>query len=364
MTRRPYPLLRPRHQAGHSGRVDAADLYLLPPEDFTAARDAAAAQARADGDRPAAAALKALRRPSVAAWVVNRLATEDVELLESLLSLGPELAEAQAAGSGDLLRELGAQRRSLVEAITDRAVVLAGRTVAPAVRAEVSGTLEAALADPHTAQAVRSGRLVRALSYAGFGGVDLEGAVAGPAEEVPAAGRADAPARRPARAKKAGPTAVAGEPSTAEDGAARTGDGGRTTPATGSTRAASGRRVATAEAQALAAAGELDDAVRTCERVSGEADRVAGEVQGAQEQAASAAAALTAAQQALRDAERAAKEAERSAEQAVRVAAQAEERHRATARLGEQAVERVRTAQLAAERSRAALDALRRTRAR
>jgi hypothetical protein len=160
--------------------VDAADLYQLPPEDFTAARDAAAKQAKADGDRSAAAELKALRRPSVAAWLVNRLAQTESELLDSLLALGPELAEAQAAGSGDLLRELGAQRRSLVDAVTDRAVRLAERDVAPAVRVEVSDTLEAALADPASAQAVRSGRLVRGLSYAGFGGVDLDGAVACP----------------------------------------------------------------------------------------------------------------------------------------------------------------------------------------
>jgi hypothetical protein len=159
--------------------VDAAELYLLPPEDFTAARDAAAAQAKADGDRPAAADLKALRRPSVAAWLVNRLAVHEAELLDSLLGLGPELAQAQSSGSGDLLRELSGQRRALVEAVTARAVALADRQVPSAVRAEVSGTLEAALSDPGSAQAVRSGRLVRALSYAGFGGVDLAGAVAG-----------------------------------------------------------------------------------------------------------------------------------------------------------------------------------------
>ena len=116
----PYPLPERRHPAGHSGGVDAADLYQLPPEDFTAARDAAAAQARADGDRSAATGLKALRRPSVAAWLVNRLAASEAELLASLLALGPELARAQAAGSGEVLRELSAQRRSLVDAVTSR----------------------------------------------------------------------------------------------------------------------------------------------------------------------------------------------------------------------------------------------------
>lgn len=74
---------------------DLADrLYALAPEDFTAARDAAAKQARAAGDAPLAKQVKALRRPSVGAWLVNRLATQEADLLDQLLSLGPALAQA------------------------------------------------------------------------------------------------------------------------------------------------------------------------------------------------------------------------------------------------------------------------------
>lgn len=210
-------------------RVDPSDLYLLPPEDFTAARDAAAKQARADGDAVGAQALKALRRPSVAAHLVNLLADREPELLAQLLELGPALASAQVAGSGDALRELGAQRRQLVDAVTARAAELARREVSPAAREEVAATLEAALADLASADAVRSGRLVRALSYAGFGDVDLEGAVAA------------AP----------GPQEVRQPPDTAA-----------------------------AERAALEAAGALDDAVGACraaEREREDADRAAAE---------------------------------------------------------------------------------------
>ncbi len=72
------------------------------------------------------------------------------------------------------------------------------------MRDEVAATLEAGLSDPASADAVRSGRLVRALSYAGFGGVDLDGAVAAPGRsatkerEEPDAGRAP-PRPRPSR---------------------------------------------------------------------------------------------------------------------------------------------------------------------
>ena len=313
--------------------MDAADLYALPPEDFTAARDAAAAQAKADGDRAAVTALKALRRPSVSAWLVNRLARDEPELLDSLLALGPELAEAQATGSGDALRELGAELRALVDAVTGRAVALAGRPVTTAVQVEVNGTLEAALSDPASAQAVRAGRLVRALSYAGFGGVDLEGAVA-----------------------ESTTTGVAGA---ARDQVPQPREGGKAAKGSGAGKAE--RRIAAAEALALAAAGELDDAVRRCERLSGEAERAAEAVTSARDETARAEAALRTAEKALRDAEVAAKEAGLAAAQARHAAAQAEERRRRTERLGEQAVERVREAQLAAERSRAALDELRRS---
>ena len=176
------------------------DLYALAPADFTAARDAAVQQARAGGDRALAKELAALRRPTVPAHLVNLLVRADPDLVGQLLELGGRLAEAQRAGSGSGLRELGEQRRALVADVTVRALDLGGREVTAAVRGEVEATLEAALADVSAAEAVRSGRLVRALSYAGFGGADLEGAVA-PAAEAPPTPAVDTSAVR--RAERA-----------------------------------------------------------------------------------------------------------------------------------------------------------------
>lgn len=273
----------------HSGPVDAADLYCLPPEDFTATRDAAARAAKAGGDAEAARALKALRKPSVAAWLVNVLVAREPGLLEQLLELGPALAQAQTAGEGDALRELGARRRALVGAVVDRAVALADRSVTAAVRDEVAGTLDAGLSDPASAAAVRSGRLVRALSYAGFGGVDLDGAVASPA-------RLTSPKEPVAR-------------------------------------------VVAAEAAALEAAGALDDAVRSCERWTAQADAAEQEAEQARLGVEQARAAL---QQAEQD--------------------QVEQTARATAvrREADVAVEAVRAAQQREEQARRTLDRIRR----
>ena len=57
------------------------DLFALPPAEFIAARDALAKRLKADGDATRAAEVKALRRPSVAAWAVNQVARRKPELV-------------------------------------------------------------------------------------------------------------------------------------------------------------------------------------------------------------------------------------------------------------------------------------------
>ena len=309
----------------------AAELYALPPQDFTPARDAAAKAA----DGPLRAAVKALRRPTASAWLVNRLARDEPELLDSLLALGPALAQAQSAGSGDELRALGQQRRELVQAVTGTAVV--GHGVSTAVRTEVEQTLEAALADPAAAEAVRSGTLVRALSFAGFGGVDVDGAVAVVGSRPPTArGRSDV-----ARSAQGGGQKAAG--AQGDDPAAA---GGRT--------AGRRRRTAAAEERALAAAAALDDAVQACETAQRRAD-AAGEEQAELDRRREAAQAevddleqrLSAARERLAEAGHRAHDAQGEADRA----AQAADRAR----------RRVAQAQGEAEKARAALDALRRS---
>ena len=158
----------------------AGELYALPPEEFTAARDERARAARADGQAALAAEIRALRKPTQGAWAVNRLARERPQDLGQLLDLGASLREAQAALQGDELRRLSAQRGQVVAALARDAMALArsaGKSMTGAVQREVEQTLEAALADPQAAEAVRSGRLSSGLSYAGFGTPAEAGAV-------------------------------------------------------------------------------------------------------------------------------------------------------------------------------------------
>ncbi|MET8261431.1 hypothetical protein [Micromonospora sp. NPDC005205] len=151
-------------------------LYRTPPDRFVAARDAAVAEARRAGDATTARQLARLRRPTVAAWLVNLLAIGRPELVADLVQLADALRVAQRELRGPRLRELSAQRRAVVGALVAevRKLAAAEPDAPPASRlplAEVEATLNAAFSDVEVAEQVRAGRLLRAASYAGFGEV-------------------------------------------------------------------------------------------------------------------------------------------------------------------------------------------------
>ncbi len=160
--------------------ADAAELYGLPLADFTPRRDA---RAKALKGTDLAGPVKALKKPSTAAWVVNLLVRYETEQVEQVISVGALLREAQTGMDSAQLRELTKQRRQLTAAVTTRARGLArehGLRVTEAVATQVEGTLTAAMIDADAAKAVRSGLLVSALSATGIDAVDAAGAVAVP----------------------------------------------------------------------------------------------------------------------------------------------------------------------------------------
>lgn len=158
----------------------AAELYGLPLADFTPTRDARAKELKGT---PLAQQVKALKKPSTAAWVVDLLVRYETEQVEQLISVGAALREAQEGMDAVQLRELTRQRRQLTAAVTTRARGLArehGLRVTPAVADQVEATLTAAMVDAGCAAAVRSGLLVSALATTGVDEVDVASAVAVP----------------------------------------------------------------------------------------------------------------------------------------------------------------------------------------
>jgi DNA repair exonuclease SbcCD ATPase subunit len=148
-------------------------LYEAAPDGFVAARTAAVDQARQAGDKDTAKRLAALKKPTVAAWVVNLLALRRPDLIDELVELAASLREAQRGLKGDAMRSLTAQRRQVVSALVGAARDLA-QAEEPSIKlplGDVEATLTAALAEPEIAAQVRTGRLIRAANYAGFGEV-------------------------------------------------------------------------------------------------------------------------------------------------------------------------------------------------
>jgi hypothetical protein len=178
---------------------DAADLlYGVGREEFIGYRDALVKQVRQAGDRELAGEIGALRKPSVAAWVANRLAREFPDEIGGLEELGGSLREAQEKLEGDALRQLSRQRHGLINALVER-----GRRIAreeavrlgdPAVR-ELERTIGAALADPTAARALAGGQLAGGMEAGpGLGDGGISAALGGPASGARAA-RAARPAR-------------------------------------------------------------------------------------------------------------------------------------------------------------------------
>jgi hypothetical protein len=165
----------------------ATELYALLPRDFVAARDLRAGEAKQAGDADVARSIKALRRPTVSAWLANWLARERPDDLGRLLDLGAAMRSAQDQLAGEDLRRLSRQRHQVVMALgaeARQAAAAGGLDVSDGVARELQATLNAALADPVAAAAVRAGRLAAALQHTGFSS-DLTRAEAPPASGPP-----------------------------------------------------------------------------------------------------------------------------------------------------------------------------------
>lgn len=144
----------------------ADELYALPRDEFTAARNAAAARAREQGGgREPAEQIGALRRPSTAAWLANQLVRERPEQVRALLELGVELRAAQHQLRGEELRQLSRQRHDLVQTIVGQ-LRTAGHPVSDAVSRELVNTFTAAVNSSTAARALAGGRLTTALDPA------------------------------------------------------------------------------------------------------------------------------------------------------------------------------------------------------
>lgn len=204
--------------------------------------------------------------------------------LQRVLDLGAALRQAQEDADRDRLRELAGERRTLLAEVARAAAERAdasGQRVGDAALEEFQQTLQAALASPDAAAAIRTGRLVRSLDADGLDPVDLDDAVAG---GPPDGGSGERRAPRPPRA--------------AQDEQAR--------------RAAEerARRLEEARADARRTTALARDADAAVEDRTRDVDDLRRRIDELEQR-------LGAAQEALGDAESAAREAHRTADEAI-----------------------------------------------
>ena len=160
---------RGRSRGGAVNDVEAVldELYATPPSDFVARRETLAAAARTAGRAGDARRSHAARRPTRAAWAANFLLRSQPEESRQFLELGEALREAYRTLDADGLKDLSAQRRRVVSALSRQTAQLAleaGHRLSESVQQDLEATLRAVLADPDAAEQWAGGRLINALT--------------------------------------------------------------------------------------------------------------------------------------------------------------------------------------------------------
>jgi len=174
------------------------ELYTTPPSDFVARRETAAAAAKAAGRVDDARRIHAARRPTLAAWAANLLLRSQPEESQQFLHLGQALREAYRALDADGLKDLFAQRRRVVSALSRQTAQLAreaGHPLSESVQQDLEATLRAVLANPDAADQWAVGRLVNALPPTKLPGHRTAGREAGHQEKRTSARRETQPRR-------------------------------------------------------------------------------------------------------------------------------------------------------------------------
>jgi hypothetical protein len=179
---------------------ELSELFHGPLEEFTPARNELAKSLRSDGRSEAADWVKALKKPSRAAWLVNELSVRKPKDVALLLKVGEELRAAQeemlsGAADRDKLREAASAEQETIDSLLGTAEAI-GREhgVGAQIMTRVEETLRAASGDPEVAKAIEKGRLQREQRAAGIGLVGA--ATATPPKRARRQGEREAAERR------------------------------------------------------------------------------------------------------------------------------------------------------------------------
>jgi hypothetical protein len=180
------PASRDAGAPGTAGRVgwpppnvgadrDIDQLYGLPLDEFTAARNALVRDLRKSRRKQDAEEVRALKKPPATAWAVNQVARREPAKVAELIRAGDTLRKAQRdvlGGKTADVREASRAQHELADELVDEARAVleeAGTKATQAAAQRISTTLRAASTDPNAAKLLRKGRLTEDIESIGFG---------------------------------------------------------------------------------------------------------------------------------------------------------------------------------------------------
>ena len=175
-----------------------AELYAAPPEKFVAERTKLARKLRDEGLGNESKEVASLRKPTLPAYLANRLAHDRAREVSALLDAAEKLAAAHGSGDAEKLRRAQSALGERVRALVALAPEVSGRAISESVGLRLAETLRAAATDPETAPLLRRGVLQEEVETSGFEA--LAGVKLAAVKQQPKAGK-DAPAARRATAK-------------------------------------------------------------------------------------------------------------------------------------------------------------------
>jgi hypothetical protein len=165
-------------------REEALDrLYAAPIDEFTATRNAVAADLKKAGEEDAATTVKALKKPNLAAWAVNQVVRRHGDEIDALFTVTDKLRHAQrrvlSGGKASDLRTATDERNRIVGRLTklvEKVLTDAGHGTSASTLAAAGESFVAVASDDVGAELLRKGRLTRELapgSVLDVGGLSL-----------------------------------------------------------------------------------------------------------------------------------------------------------------------------------------------
>jgi hypothetical protein len=181
-------------ESQESSELEAAMLavYRGPLEEFVSRRDALAKELRAAKRREDADRVKALRKPSRTAWVLDNIVHEDPASIEHLSAA---IGAAQSVQSGADLRAAMENVRAAIRDVAAAGARVAIRAGQPIDASTLVTAVHAVIGETRAFSDLRAGRLV---DVPDGGGLDILSAITISVPASPAAPAATQPAAAPA----------------------------------------------------------------------------------------------------------------------------------------------------------------------